>query len=247
MLVAGAGASWGWWSLQRRRHERLGQKLLDSSFDSDTAVVFSVAGHAMTSRGHAQMQPIHLLYGLLQDETFTGAIKTLGGDPDEIETKVLADLDALEPDPAAPAQLIDVINYSYAVASHHDRKITVADLWGRLFRTAQPTVGSVDTYDLYFLLTHATGQPPLELAGRTDVAVVLRNDDNTPMQFVTWVLRDVFELSDADAQTRMLETHHAGRSVVGRFKAPIAKDKLIAVRTRAREQGFPLWIGLEDC
>ena len=247
LLVAGAGASYGWWALQRHRHARLGRKELESAFDGDTAVVFTVAAHAMTSRGHSQMWSLHLLYGLLQDETFTGAIKRLDGDPDAIETTVLGELDARKEDPTGTQELIEIINRSYRIAQATERKISIKDLWLRLAHSnAAPLVG-VDAHELAFLLVHERRQPALDMPDRTDVHVVLRNDDHTPMEFVVWLLRDVFELSDADSHARMMETHTQGRAVVGRYKVTVARDKVISVRSKAREQGFPLWIGLEDC
>jgi ATP-dependent Clp protease adapter protein ClpS len=63
---------------------------------------------------------------------------------------------------------------------------------------------------------------------------------------VTSTLIDVFGLSEADAKARTLETHKEGRTTIGRFKLPVARDKVITVRSLARAQGFPLWVGLED-
>lgn len=247
LIVAGAGASWGWWQLQRHRHGRLGLAELESAFDGDAQVVFSVAGHAMTSRGHAEMWALHLLYGLLQDESFTGALKTQGGDPDAVETNVLAELDERKTDDAGAAQLVDVINRSYFIAQGADRKVSVVDLAGRVLATDAAALLGVDAYELYFRIVHDMAVPPLELPGRTDVAIVLRNDNHTTMEFVMAILQNVFDLSPADAEARTMETHHHGRSIIGRFKSPVATEKVTKVRTHAREHRFPLWIGLEDC
>ena len=76
---------------------------------------------------------------------------------------------------------------------------------------------------------------------------MLRNDDHTTREFVVAALRDVFELGEHEAETRMLETHNHGASIIGRYKLAVAKDKIGTVRRRARDEGFPLWIGVEDC
>jgi ATP-dependent Clp protease adaptor protein ClpS len=248
LLVAGAGASWGWWMLQRARNTRLGLKELESAFEPDAQIVFTVAGHAMTTRGHTEMWPLHLLYGLLQDESFTSAVKAQGGDPDAIESKVLTELDDRKTDERGPEQLVYVINHAYYVARSHDRKVSVVDLAGRVLGV--PSVSEllgIDPYELNFRLVHGLAPPSLEMPGRTDVAVVLRNDNFTTFEFVIAVLVNVFDLPPDDAEARAMQTHKESRSIIGRYKLAVARDKLITARARARDAGFPLWIGLEDC
>jgi ATP-dependent Clp protease adapter protein ClpS len=246
LLVASAGASYGWWQLQRKRYMRDGRKVLEAGFDGDAQVVFSVAGHAMTSRGHPELWPVHLLYGLLQDESFTSAIKQLDGDPDAIESSVLSALDETKPDPASAAQAIAVLNRAYGIAQATGRTVSIIDLWSHLSRMDIASLVAVDPYELLFLLVHGMRPASLDMVGRTDVAVVLRNDNHTTFELVTGILQNVFELSGTEAQSRALETHTEGRTIIGRYKLPIARDKVIAARARARDGGYPLWIGLED-
>ncbi len=246
LVVAGAGASWGWWQLQRRRHARLGMAELESAFEDDAKVVLTVAGHAMTSRSHPEMWPLHLLYGLLQDEAFTSAIKKLDGDPDLAETQVLAALDERKLEPTGAPQVLSVLNHCWAVSQHLDRKVSVAELAIYVLQTDAAAFIAVDTYELRFVLTHGMKPPPADLPGRTDVGVVIRNDNHSTFEFVMGILQNVFDLSPADAQARAQETHTQGRAVIGRFKLAVARDKVITARSRARENSFPLWIGLED-
>jgi ATP-dependent Clp protease adaptor protein ClpS len=245
-LVAGAGASYAWWSLQGRRQRKVDLKQLESAFDPDAQVVLSVALHEMQSRQHPELWTLHLAYGLMQDEGFTGAIRTLGGDPDAVETKISDALEQRTPQTEGAPSAVAIINRAHAIADHTGHKITNAHLWVWLHRHLAPLV-DVDSYELAFLLVHGMKQTTLDMPGRTDVHVLVRNDDHTTMEFVTWVLREVFDLSEGDAHARMMETHTKGSSIVGRFKLPVARDKVIAVRAKAREQGFPLWIDLEDC
>jgi ATP-dependent Clp protease adapter protein ClpS len=55
----------------------------------------------------------------------------------------------------------------------------------------------------------------------------------------------VFALPDDRALALMLETHTAGRAVIGRFTAAAARDRIEQARALARAQAFPLWIGVE--
>jgi ATP-dependent Clp protease adaptor protein ClpS len=252
LLVAGAGASYGFWAIQRRRDRGLGLRQLESAFDGDANVVFGVAMHAVTTRGHTAMCPLHLIYGLLQDETFTGAIKKLGGDPDAVETRVLAALDHLTvaqagENPAGGDVVGHLLSYTYAVAKHHDRKVTIVDLWARLAVLGEAKLLEVPAHELLFLLVHGMPAPPPDLEGRTECHVILRNDDFTTQELVMQILRDVFELSESDAYTRMMQTHTAGKTIVGRYKIAVARDKIVTARIRARAQTMPLWIAPEDC
>ncbi len=245
LLVAGAGASWGLWQLQRHRFSR-GRRQLEAALEDDANIVFTVAGHAATSRGHQEMWPLHLLYGLLQDDTFTQAVRVRGGDPDAIETKVLAELDSRKSDEASARELVQLLNHAFGVAHASDRKVSVIDLAVTLLHLDVRDLLGVDAHPLRHQLVHGMQLPEPELAGRTDVAVVLRNDNYTTFEFVIGILENVFELSPADAEARARETHAEGRCVIGRYKTNVARDKIITVRSRAREQGFPLWIGVED-
>lgn len=247
MLVASAGASWGWWQLQRRRHTRMGLKELESAFDGDAQVVLTVALHSMQSRNHPELWPLHLLYGLLQDESFTAVVKKLDGDPDLAETQVLSALDERKLEPNGAAQAMSLLNYCYAVSRSLERKVSVSELAVRVLLTDAASFIAVDTFDLRFTLVHGMRPPPADLPGRTDVAVVLRNDDHTTFEFVTAILQNVFEIQPAAADALAKQTHSEGRAIIGRFKLAVARDKLIAARSRAREQQFPLWVGLEDC
>jgi ATP-dependent Clp protease adaptor protein ClpS len=249
LLLASAGASYALRAWQRRREPRR----LEEVLAEDAAIVVSVATHEAGTRHHPEIWPIHLLYGLMQDEAFTEAIAKLGGDASAIETRVLAELDrrpAREHDEGARLEAMRVL----AMAHHGgDRKMTCKDLWAYLARTTTgQLVESEEAKDLtrhalVFAFAHGMREPSTEMPGRTDVHVVLRNDDYTTRDLVVDVLRDVFGLADDEAQTRMLQVHNEGRGVVGRFKLDVARKKVDEARRLARERVFPLWIGLEDC
>jgi ATP-dependent Clp protease adaptor protein ClpS len=248
ILLASAGASYALRAWQRRREPT--RVALEDVLAEDAAVVMSVATHEAGSRAHPEIWPIHILYGLMQDEAFTAAIEKLGGNPSAIEERVLAELDrrpAREPDEAARVEGLRVLVYAHGQSG---RKITSAGIWAYLART--PTgklveMGDLTCHALLFLLVHGMPEPSPTLPDRVDVHVVMRNDDYTTRDFVVSVLREIFEMSEADAEARTLQVHNEGRGVVGRFKAPLAAMKIESVRKRAREHMFPLWIAPEDC
>ena len=246
ILLASAGASYALRAWQRRREPAR----LEEVLAEDASIAMSVATHEAGSRLHPEIWPIHILYGLLQDETFTSAITKLGGNPEAIEAKVLAELErrpARERDEAARVEALRVLAFAHG---QRERKITATDIWAYLARTPTGKLvesGDLTCHALLFTLVHGMTEPPATLPDRVDVHVVMRNDDYTTRDFVVGVLREVFDQSDADAEPKMMQVHNEGRGIVGRFKAPLAAMKIELVRKRAREQMFPLWIAPEDC
>ncbi|MCH5247315.1 MAG: ATP-dependent Clp protease adaptor ClpS [Muribaculaceae bacterium] len=72
--------------------------------------------------------------------------------------------------------------------------------------------------------------------------VVFHNDDFTPMDFVTSLLRHIFFKNDTEADILMLKVHSEGRAVVGTYTYDIAVSKTTDAMSMARQQGFPLRI-----
>jgi ATP-dependent Clp protease adaptor protein ClpS len=249
-LVLGGAAltAVGWERLRRRRYERQYKAFLET-LSTEMQVVLHVANHEATSR-RQQLAPMHLAYGLLQDESFIEAVKTLGGDPEAIEASVLAEMDRGVMDvlgPDVPAAVIAVAHAS-ATAQMAHRTATIADLFGHLVRTHGGPLFDVpplQAHALLFLLVHGERSARSTIDGARDVLVVLRNDDLTTRNFVVDVLKEVFALSPADAERVMTSTHEGGRGVVGRFASEVARDRVALARERAIAEHFPLWIGVE--
>ncbi|MDE0309403.1 MAG: ATP-dependent Clp protease adapter ClpS [Acidiferrobacterales bacterium] len=75
--------------------------------------------------------------------------------------------------------------------------------------------------------------------------VVLLNDDYTPMEFVVYVLRNLFLMEEELAITVMLNVHNNGRGVCGVFAREVAEMKVRDVLEFARRYQHPLQCTME--
>jgi ATP-dependent Clp protease adaptor protein ClpS len=76
-------------------------------------------------------------------------------------------------------------------------------------------------------------QPPL-------YAVILLNDDYTPREFVTRVLKKHFGLDGDTAETIMMHAHRFGEARVGAWQKDVAETKMHNAEEEASEAGHPL-------
>lgn len=70
--------------------------------------------------------------------------------------------------------------------------------------------------------------------------VILLNDDYTPMDFVTLVLKKFFNKDSAEADKIMMQVHHEGRGIAGVFNHETAETKVHLVNTYSDQQKHPL-------
>jgi ATP-dependent Clp protease adaptor protein ClpS len=75
--------------------------------------------------------------------------------------------------------------------------------------------------------------------------VLLLNDDYTSMEFVVWVLMNIFHLSQAAATRIMLHIHNNGVGVAGIYSREVAETRVAQVHEIAKEQGHPLQCTME--
>jgi ATP-dependent Clp protease adaptor protein ClpS len=75
--------------------------------------------------------------------------------------------------------------------------------------------------------------------------VLLHNDDYTTMEFVVYVLQQVFNLDEDKAIQVMLNVHVKGIGVAGVYTYEIAEMKVARVTELAREHEFPLLCTME--
>ena len=75
--------------------------------------------------------------------------------------------------------------------------------------------------------------------------VILLNDDYTPMEFVVFILEQIFAKSREEATHIMLQVHQKGMGVCGVFTYEIAETKVNRVMELARKEQHPLQCQLE--
>lgn len=78
-----------------------------------------------------------------------------------------------------------------------------------------------------------TSKPPL-------YAVIILNDDFTPMDFVVHVLMNFFHMNEQSAMQVMLNVHHKGQGVCGIYTKEIAETKADQVIQFAQDNEYPL-------
>lgn len=76
-------------------------------------------------------------------------------------------------------------------------------------------------------------------------AVVMYNDDYTPMEFVVDVLQNHFKHSLDSAISIMLAIHQQGKGIAGIYPKDIAETKAQTVNREARQAGYPLLSQIE--
>lgn len=75
--------------------------------------------------------------------------------------------------------------------------------------------------------------------------VLMHNDDYTPMEFVVYILEDVFMRSKAEATRIMLTVHNEGAGVAGVYSREVAETKSNDCLRLARSAGYPLLVTAE--
>lgn len=75
--------------------------------------------------------------------------------------------------------------------------------------------------------------------------VVFHNDDYTSMEFVVYLLENVFRHTSASATRIMLHIHTTGIGIAGVFTREVAETKLNKTMDLAREHGYPLQVTME--
>ena len=79
-------------------------------------------------------------------------------------------------------------------------------------------------------------QPPKKYA------VILHNDDYTPMVFVVWILMEFFNKNEEQANSITFEVHKKGSGIAGVYDYQIAEQKIADVAESAKENSYPLQV-----
>ena len=76
--------------------------------------------------------------------------------------------------------------------------------------------------------------------------VIMHNDDFTSMEFVVEILMDIFHKDELEAERLMLLVHESGKAAVGLYPYDIAVTKVQMATAKAREEGFPFRMTVEE-
>ncbi len=76
--------------------------------------------------------------------------------------------------------------------------------------------------------------------------VFILNDDYTSMDFVVDILMSVFHKSYEEAENIMMEVHKKEKGLCGIYSHEIAETKVMQVKKRAKDNGFPLKATMEQ-
>lgn len=76
--------------------------------------------------------------------------------------------------------------------------------------------------------------------------VILLNDNYTSMEFVVYVLTNIFSKSVSEATDIMLKVHQEGQGRAGIYTKDIAETKIAMVHALAKQNQFPLKCRLEE-
>ena len=76
--------------------------------------------------------------------------------------------------------------------------------------------------------------------------VVMYNDDFTPMDFVVDILMDIFHKNQEEAMAIMMRIHKGTKEIIGGYVYDIARTKTEKAVKRAREEGYPFLVKVEE-
>lgn len=76
--------------------------------------------------------------------------------------------------------------------------------------------------------------------------VLMHNDDYTPMDFVIFVLKKIFNKNEADAHQIMLDVHNKGVGIAGVFSFEVAETKVMQANQFSKNNQYPLKTSFEE-
>jgi ATP-dependent Clp protease adapter protein ClpS len=225
------------------------------SFSPSLEQALERAGANAREQSRAHATPEDLLITLIDDADASALMQALKVDCDRLRRDVTGYRDQANDEPAGDASELwkytPDLHRVLQIASTHVQStgramVTGADILVELF--TQP-VGrflqqqGVTRYDAVVYLSHGTAAEAMASPEASDAArleVFLLNDDYTPMEFVVWILEEVFGIGWDDATKIMLATHHNGRGSCGAFERAEATEHVARVNELAKEHRHPL-------
>lgn len=85
-----------------------------------------------------------------------------------------------------------------------------------------------------------------DLDNRGDYKVLIHNDDTTPMDFVIYILLEIFNRPHIMAEAIMWEAHEKGNAIVGTWSKKESEMKVRQAHFRARIKSYPLRFTIEQ-
>lgn len=85
-----------------------------------------------------------------------------------------------------------------------------------------------------------------KLAPPPKYAVVILNDDFTPMDFVVELLTKLFKKSQDEAENIMIEVHEKGKGIAGLYTRDIAESRVLQANTISQQNKHPLKCEMES-
>jgi ATP-dependent Clp protease adaptor protein ClpS len=76
--------------------------------------------------------------------------------------------------------------------------------------------------------------------------VLMHNDDYTPMDFVIFVLKKIFNKDQNDSHKIMLDVHNRGVGVAGVYSFEVAETKVMQANQFAKNNQYPLKTSFEE-
>jgi ATP-dependent Clp protease adaptor protein ClpS len=208
------------------------------------------------AQNRASAEPEDLLLALTEDDETAAAFIAAGADLRQLRLEIAT---LFEEEPGEPSP--DLAEAAFHTPAIHDLfedtidvvrasgrdVVTSADILGVLI---SETVGfaleeqGVTRHDLLSYISHGLAKAetiaaPVAPAGET-LALFILNDHFTPMAFVVDILRELFGLTEDDAERVTRDTHQSGRGACGVFPRAVAIDLVQRVESAAREQQHPL-------
>lgn len=76
--------------------------------------------------------------------------------------------------------------------------------------------------------------------------VIMHNDDFTSMEFVVDILVGIFHKDQIEAERLMMLVHKSGKAAVGSYPYDLAVTRVQAASARAKAEGFPFRMTVEE-
>jgi ATP-dependent Clp protease adaptor protein ClpS len=217
----------------------------------ELTIALTVAALDAARRGHAVVQPEHLVAAALVGRAHSPPYRAaqLARARDAVDRL----LDAL-PAAAGPVEprtvqlassLMRAIQAAARTASATASTLGLDDVLDELGADeAYAEIVSVGRAPLPESVSTRDGAPYRAPPPEQHASVILWNDDVSTMEGVLEVLRECFAKAEPEALHLMLTTHYLGRSVVGRYGWDEASARAARATARARKMGMPLKISV---